>query len=124
MNPENVIDLLQSRSIITEEQGEELLVASQNSGRDIFDVVEDFQLVDRDALYQSIAEEIGADYLDLKEFAPDEAILALIPATSARLYGALPIGLLDDGSVQVAFSDPLNPQNMEDLRFAIEKDIV
>jgi type IV pilus assembly protein PilB len=41
----------------------------------------------------------------------------------ARLYGAFPI-TLDGQGLHVAFTDPLNPQLVEDLRFGLDKNIV
>jgi type IV pilus assembly protein PilB len=60
--------------------------------------------------------------VDLRDWSPPEEILSLIPAGMARLHGALPIGVSSEG-LQVCLVDPLNPQTVEDLRFAIGREI-
>ena len=58
--------------------------------------------------------------LDNVEFTPQ--ILRLIPAGLARLHRALPIGEADN-AIRVALIDPLDTPTIEDLRFALGRDI-
>jgi type IV pilus assembly protein PilB len=46
----------------------------------------------------------------------------MLPAGLAQLHRAFPLGF-EDNILQVALIDPLNPQTVEDLRFAIGKDV-
>jgi type IV pilus assembly protein PilB len=45
-----------------------------------------------------------------------------MPGGMAKLYGAFPVSV-DAKSLHVAFTDPLNPQLLEDLRFAMGRDV-
>jgi len=82
----------------------------------------DSGFVDESGFYRTIAEALGAEYVDFgdKEIAP--AILKLIPSGLARLHRALPIGL-SGNTLRVALADPLDPRAAEDLRFALGKDV-
>ncbi|HUF64073.1 MAG TPA: GspE/PulE family protein [Verrucomicrobiales bacterium] len=123
MNAHSVVDVLQDRGVLDQEQGEEILHAVSSTGKDVIEVLNDHGVTDRHGLYRILAEEIGAELVNLAGFEPPEAVLQLIPSNLARLYGALPVGLTDVG-IQVAFTDPLNAQNLEDLRFALHKNVV
>lgn len=119
MNSQNVIDLLQHHGYIDSDQSEEIQQSILSSGKDVLDAVTDYGIMDRHSFYQMIANEIGAEYIDLTGFEPPEALLKAIPSNLASLYGAVPVSI-DERGIQVAFADPLNAQNIEDLRFAVQ----
>jgi type IV pilus assembly protein PilB len=72
--------------------------------------------------YQTIAEALGASVIDLGgvEFSPQ--ILRLIPAGLARLHRALPVAG-EGHTVRIALADPLDTRTIEDLRFALGREI-
>ena len=72
--------------------------------------------------YQAIAEALGTEVVDLNEVEFTPHILHLIPAGLARLHRALPIGEADN-AIRVALVDPLDTQTIEDLRFALGRDM-
>ena len=124
MNPQFVLDLFQSRSLLDELQAAELLEEVKSSGKDIKRLLTDYGYVQSEAdVYRIVADELGAEYVDLRRFEPPRALLDLVPATVARMHGAIPVNL-DEQGLYVAMLDPLNPQNAEDLRFALGKNIV
>src|SRR6267378_5393643 len=78
--------------------------------------------VDEYAFYQTIADALGTEYVDLKDVEIPPAVLKLIPSGLARLHRALPIEL-SGKTLRVALVDPLDPRAAEDLRFALGKDV-
>jgi type IV pilus assembly protein PilB len=95
-----------------------------SSGKDIKRLLTDYGYVESEAdVYRLIAEELGAEYVDLRRYDPPRALLDLVPAAAARMHGAIPVNF-DEQGLHVALLDPLNPQNAEDLRFALGKNIV
>ncbi|MFT4640068.1 MAG: type IV pilus assembly protein PilB, partial [Verrucomicrobiales bacterium] len=122
MNTQNVLDLLQSQGYIDANQAEDMLSSITSSGKDILDAVQDFGVMDRTQFYQVVAAEIGADFLDLSGWEPPEALMKIVKGDIAHLHGALPIAI-GEGGLQVAFIDPLNAQNIDDLRFALQQEI-
>ncbi len=124
MNPQFVLDLFQSRSLLDHLQAAELMEEVSSSGKDIKRLLTDYGYVESEAdVYRMIAEELGAEYVDLRRFEPPRALLDLVPAAAARMHGAIPVNF-DEQGLHVALLDPLNPQNAEDLRFALGKNIV
>ena len=123
MNPQDVTDLLKSKGYLTAEQAEEIQnEALQSTTHDVFDVVAEYNVMERDQTLAVVAEDIGAQMVDISAFEPSPEVLALVPAGMARLHGALPVTMEGD-TVCVVLTDPLNPQTQEDLRFALGREV-
>ncbi|MEC5126573.1 GspE/PulE family protein [Verrucomicrobiales bacterium BCK34] len=123
MTVDSVIDLLISRGLIDESQRGDYIVAAHDSGKDITFAVEEMGIIQRDQLFQLVAQDIGGEYYDLSEFEPEEVVLRSIPAGTAKLYQAMPIQFLE-GGLQVAIANPLDPQNLEELGFSLNQQII
>ncbi|TDU81360.1 type IV pilus assembly protein PilB [Prosthecobacter fusiformis] len=124
MTVQNVVDMLQARGLIDSGQADDITHDAVQNGKEILQVVLDYGIfTGEDEFWALVAEELGADHFDLKEFEPPPSVIGLIPAGMARLYGAFPI-TLDGRGLHVAFTDPLNPQLVEDLRFGLDKTVV
>ena len=123
MDDRNVLDLFVSRGMIDTSLAEDMLHEIEASGKDVGDILTDFQVVQsREDMWAIIAQELGTELVDLTDFVAPEELLAVIPAPMARLHGALPINFDAEG-ITVALLDPMNPQTAEDLRFALGKEI-
>ncbi|YCM45697.1 GspE/PulE family protein [Verrucomicrobiaceae bacterium 227] len=123
MDNNQVLDLFVSRSMIDGALKADVLSEIASSGKEVAEILTDYQVINsRDDIWPIVASELGAEYVDLTNFEPPEALLSLVPAGLARLHGALPISYDDDG-ISVALTDPLNPQILEDLRFAIGQEV-
>ncbi|MEZ5304031.1 MAG: GspE/PulE family protein [Verrucomicrobiales bacterium] len=124
MNPEQVLDLFVGRGLITGAQRSDIMNELLNSGKSVIEVLINYGILEsKDQFYATLADELGTDYFDLSRFEPPPEVLALIPGGMARLHGALPIQMAAEG-LHVAFTDPLNPQIVEDLRFALGKEVI
>ena len=124
MTPHNVVEMLKSRGVIDRGLAYDIEQDSVQNCKDIVQVLLAYGIyTNEDEFWAQVADELGADHFDLDNFEPPPSVVALIPAGMARLYGAFPI-TLDAQGLHVAFTDPLNPQLVEDLRFGLEKTIV
>ncbi|MEX2577649.1 MAG: GspE/PulE family protein [Verrucomicrobiales bacterium] len=123
MTTESVIDLLISRGLIDDSQRGEYIEAVGNSEHDVTQAVEDLGVIQRDQLFQLVAQDIGGEYYDLTDFEPAPQVLRAVPAGTAKLYQVIPIQFLDTG-LQVAIANPLDPQNLEELGFSLNQVIV
>jgi type IV pilus assembly protein PilB len=123
MNAESVADLLVSREVIDYDQREDLIFNVEQTGKDIVELLEEFQILQRDQLYHLIAEDIGGQYLDLEGYQPPPQVISAIPAGTARLHGAMPIQFTEEGLL-VALADPLDPQRVEELGFSLGQTII
>jgi len=122
MDNQQIIDLFQSRGLIDRSLAQDILAEVEHSGKEIAEILADFQVIQgRDDIWPIVASELGTYVVDIRDWTPSDALLALVPAGTARLHGALPISFNENG-LSVALVDPLNPQVVEDLRFAIGRE--
>ena len=124
MDNRQLLELFQSRGLIDASLSEEILAEIENSGKTVPELLADFEVIqDRDDVWPVVASELGTTLVDLKSWTPPDALLDLVPAGTARLHGAFPVNF-DDQGLHLALVDPLNPQTVEDLRFALGREIV
>ncbi len=124
MDNRQLLELFQSRGMIDSSLAEEILSEIENSGKTVPELLEDFGVIQhRDDVWPVVATELSASTVELRNWSPPEALLALVPAGIARLHGALPVNF-DNHGLHVALVDPLNPQTVEDLRFTLGREIV
>ena len=122
MNDKQVAELFVEQHILQPSQAEDVLTEANLNGKTIVQAMVDGGFVDETGFYHTIAEALGAEYVDLSDKEIPPAILKLIPSGLARLHRALPIGL-SGNTLRVALADPLDPRAAEDLRFALGKDV-
>jgi type IV pilus assembly protein PilB len=122
MNEKQVAELFIEQHVLQPSQAEDVLNEANLNGKTIVQAMVDSGFVDESGFYQTIAEALGTEYVDLSDVEIAPAILKLIPSGLARLHRALPIGL-SGNALRVALADPLDPRAAEDLRFALGKDV-
>jgi len=122
MNEKQVAELFVEQHVLQPSQAEDVLNEANLNGKTIVQAMVDGGFLDEAGFYHTIAEALGAEYVDLSDKEIPAAILKLIPSGLARLHRALPIGL-SGKTLRVALADPLDPRAAEDLRFALGKDV-
>src|SRR6266498_1597242 len=122
MNNKQVAEFFVEQHVLQPSQVEDVLSEADLNGKSIEQAMVDGGFVDEIGFYQTIANGLGLDFIDLtaREIAPE--ILRFIPRGLARLHGALPIEMTGN-ALRVALVDPLDHHAAEDLRFALDKDI-
>ncbi len=124
MDNQQVLDLFIGRGLVDTALAQDVMNEVESSGKEMGEILADYQVIgSKDDVWPVIAQELGAQLVDISEFEPPEALLTLVPAGTARLHGALPVGY-DDNGLSVVLTDPLNPQVIEDLRFATGQEVV
>lgn len=123
MDSHQVTELFVERGYITREQAEAFIQAADSGSKPIEEVFIESGLVDEAGFEAVLAEAIGAEAHSLSEFTPDAATLSLIPSGLARLHGVFPVGA-SGNTIFVALADPLNSRPLEDIRFALGREIV
>ncbi len=124
MDSNQIVELFISRGLIDRSLGQDILHEVDNSGKEAAEILADFQVINhRDDVWPVVASELGAPQVELRNWTPPEQLLALVPAGMARLHGALPVNFDAEG-LHVALVDPMNPQTLEDLRFALGREVV
>jgi type IV pilus assembly protein PilB len=122
MNDKQVAELFVEQRVLEPSQAEDVLTEVELNGKSVAQAIIDGGYVDERGFYQTMAEALGTDYVELTdcEIAPE--VLRFVPAGMARLHGALPVDMVGN-VLRVALLDPLDPKAAEDLHFALGKDI-
>ena len=122
MNPEMLLSFLRDNGIIDQLQMTDLLEEQSRSGKPIEDVISNGGIISFSEMYQLIAQALGTEVVDLStmEFPPE--LLSMVPPQTARVQGVLPLDF-DGRMLRVVAANPLDPNVVDNLRFATQKDI-
>lgn len=119
-----LVSLLKDSALLDDMQAEEIIQESTRTGRRVFDVIVDMGILDQATLLQTMADSLATQVVNFKTLGeiPAEAIAA-VPADTAKAYQCVPVDLF--GTVlQLALIDPFNPSVVDEIGFAIGKEIV
>src|SRR5947209_979609 len=91
MNNEQVLDLFVDQNVLQKTQADDVLTEAQQNGKTIVQAMVDGGFMDEAGFYRTVAEGIGAEFIDLndKEIGPE--VVKIVPAGLARLHRALPV---------------------------------
>ncbi|HEX4264752.1 MAG TPA: ATPase, T2SS/T4P/T4SS family [Verrucomicrobiae bacterium] len=120
LNP--LLSLIKEQSLIDDLQFEEVVAEHKRAGTPVFQILQDFGIMDLDTILQLEANHLGAQVVSLTDTEFPQELLKTIPANTARMYRCLPVAQMD-GTLQVAFEDPLNPARVDELGFIVRKEI-
>src|SRR5436309_1967988 len=117
-----LLSLIKEQSLIDDLQYEEVLAEFKRSGKPIIQILQDFGVMDLDTALQVMADHLGTKVVSFRELDLSQQLLQTIPASTVRMYECLPLNL-ENGTLQIALVDPLNPARMDELGFIVKKDI-
>src|SRR5437773_368194 len=107
MNDKQVAELFVEQRVLEPSQAEDVLTEVELNGKSVAQAIIDGGYVDERGFYQTMAEALGTDYIDLTEGEIAQEVLRFVPAGMARLHGALPIDMIGN-VLRVALVDPLD----------------
>ncbi len=122
MTEKQLAEFFIEQRVIEPSQAEDVLREVELNGKTVAQAMIDGGFIDEHGFYQTIANGLGTDLIDLTERDIPPEILRLIPSGLARLHGALPVEM-SGTTLWVALVDPFDLTAAEDLRFALGKDI-
>jgi type IV pilus assembly protein PilB len=112
--------LLVRDGAITPEQLERALAEKRGAPeRRLGEILVEHGAATRSEIARVLAEQHALPFLELDETSIEPEAAVLLPEALARRYHALPVQLLDDGSVLVAVADPTNVLFSDELRLAL-----
>jgi len=125
MDHTQLIDIFMNRGLVDQYLADDILMEVENSGKDVPEILTDYEVIQNEEdVWPIVANELGVGIInDLAHFNAPPELLAIIPGGMARLHGAFPVNI-DSVGLTVCLVDPLNPQVLEDLRFALGKEII
>ena len=122
MKEKQLTEFFVEHGVLQASQAEDVLDEVELNGKTVPQAMIDGGFIDEAAFYQTIANGLGTDLINLSERDMRPEILRLIPGGLARLHGALPVEMTGN-TLRVALVDPFDLHAAEDLRFALGKDI-
>jgi type IV pilus assembly protein PilB len=122
MTAKQLAEFFVEQRVLEPSQVEDVLSEVELNGKTVAQAMVDGGFTDEPAFYQTIANGLGTDFVDLSEHDIAPEVLRLIPSGLARLHGALPVDF-SGNTLRVALIDPFDLHVAEDLRFALGKNI-
>ena len=117
-----LLALIRDQGLVDDLQYEEVVGEIKRSGNTVFQILQDFGIMDADTILQAMANHLGAEVISLKGMEIPKTALAAVPGNTAKMYRCLPISL-EGSTLRVAFEDPLDPAKIDELGFVAKKDI-
>jgi Type II secretory pathway, ATPase PulE/Tfp pilus assembly pathway, ATPase PilB len=117
-----LLSLIKENNLIDDLQYEEVLGEFKRTGKPIIQILQDFSIMDLDNVLQVMADHLGTRVVSLRDSDLPPQVIQSVPAKAARMYQCLPV-FLQDGSLQVALVDPLNPQHLDQLGFVVKQSL-
>ena len=95
MTEKQLAEFFVEQRVLEPSQADDVLSEVELNGKTVAQALIDGGFIDESSFYETIANGLGTEFLDLSqcEIAPE--ILCLIPGGLARLHGALPIDMSD-----------------------------
>jgi type IV pilus assembly protein PilB len=118
-----ILNLLREQGRLDDLQIEEVVQEHAKSGKPVQQIVADAGYVSMPDILRVIADHLGTEAVDINEADLSKETIESIPADTARMYQCVPVAVYGS-TVQVAFTDPLNPEVVDQTAFASGKEIM
>ena len=117
-----LLSLIREQGLIDDLQYEDVVAEIKRSNAQAIQVLQDFGILKLDDILHVEATYLGTEVVSLKDREIPPELQKIIPATVARMYRCLPVGLAGD-VVQVALAEPLDPARADEIQFSAKRDI-
>lgn len=118
MSSDSLGNLLVRKGLLKEEQVHLGLAESRKSGGTLQESIVSQGWLSEDQILRVVSEYAGMPLVDLSTTSPEVDALKRVPGQVARQYRVVPLKM-ENGSLVVALSDPLDLQVLDDLRFRL-----
>ncbi len=119
-------DLLGGLGYLTDEELDRALALQAKEGRQqkLGDILIQHKFLADDKLTEILALQLGLPVLELTAKEPDQGLMGRGPVEYYEQYRFVPYDMQTDGSIRVAFVDPLDPRSLDAARDYFGKNIV
>ncbi|HLX95945.1 MAG TPA: GspE/PulE family protein [Verrucomicrobiae bacterium] len=117
-----LLSLVKELGLIDDLQYEEVAAEFKRGGAPVIQLLQDFGIMQLDDVLQVMANYLGTKVVSLRDVQFTPELLQTVPANVARMYQCLPVAM-QDGTVQVALADPLDPARSDEINFAVKKTV-
>jgi type IV pilus assembly protein PilB len=117
-----LLSLIKNQGLIDDLQYEEVASEFKRSGTKVFQLLQDFGIMKVDDILHVMASNLGTEVVSLRDHELSPDLLKTIPANVARMYHCVPVAM-NNGMLQVALADPLDPAHADEVGFASKRDV-
>jgi type IV pilus assembly protein PilB len=117
-----ILELCREHHLLDEKTLAELQEEHRATGVSVASIIVENKLVDKADFFAKIAQFLGLEYADELPASISGDISALVTSQHARNYGVVPLRA-DAHSIDLLALDPFNAQLIDDLTFALRKDV-
>src|SRR5437879_13536140 len=117
MADKQLAEFFVEQRVLQPAQAEDVLSEVELNGKTVAQAMIDGGFTDEPGFYQTIADGLGTDFIDLTEREIASELLRFIPSELARLDVALPVEL-SGTTLRIALVDPFDPHAAVELRVA------
>ncbi|HXI69846.1 MAG TPA: GspE/PulE family protein [Verrucomicrobiae bacterium] len=117
-----LLSLIKEQGLIDDLQYEDVVAEIKRSNAAVIQVLQDFGIMKLDDILHVEATYLGTEVVSLKDREIPAELAAVIPATAARMYRCIPVGMVGE-VVQVAVAEPLDPARADEINYSAKRDI-
>jgi type IV pilus assembly protein PilB len=117
-----ILELCRDHHLVAPATLDDLNEEHKATGKPIADLLIEMGLVDKEALLRKVAEHLGCEYLEAHGGDIPGDVVNAVQGSLARMYGVVPYRV-DAQSIDLLVTDPFNNQIIDDLTFALGKDV-
>ncbi|MBC8009633.1 MAG: type II secretion system ATPase GspE [Burkholderiales bacterium] len=117
-----ILELCREHKLLDEKALSDLQEEHRATGKSLAALIVDLKLVPKALFFAKVAEFLGMELLDHIPASISGDLVEELPASHARMYGVVPIRS-DAQSIDLLAVDPFNAQIIDDLTFALRKDV-
>ncbi len=118
-----ILEIFKESQLLTKNQLEELQLEHDRTAKPLADVILDSEMMGKNAFFQAVADNLGMEYVADPPDSVDKEVVQVFQPSMARMYGVMPFAV-SGGSVHALVIDPFNSQVVDDLTFALGKDVI
>jgi type IV pilus assembly protein PilB len=118
----DILELCRSHSLLDEKTLSDLQNEHRATGKSLAALIVDLKLIPKEVLFAKVAEYLGLEYMENLPSSISGDIIDQISDQHARMYGVVPFKF-DSQSIDLLATDPFNAQIIDDLTFALRKDV-
>jgi len=117
-----ILELCRDHHLVASDTLNDLNEDHKATGKPIADLMIEMGLVDKETLLRKVAEHLGCEYLEGRSGDIPNDVVNSVQGSLARMYGVVPLRS-DAQSIDLLAVDPFNSQVIDDLTFALGKDV-
>ena len=118
-----LLDLLVQNGVLDKDGVDTIREEQANSGgKTVREIIVDGGYLDEDTLLGMMAAYQGCEVVDLSKMELDDDVVNAIPASIARMYNVLCVGV-DGNSVTLATSSLVDPRVADEVAFSLSKEV-